>query len=95
MLRLVLLLSCWRMHARGVWQKGNDRAGVQYGGAIAVLDSSNRADLGSCILSSNQAEQVRRHAAQEQCMKHLCMLQLVLQRRCWRMHARGVWEKGA
>ena len=25
MLRLVLLLSCWCMRAKGVWEKGNDR----------------------------------------------------------------------
>ena len=68
--------------------------GVQHGGTIAIFDRSNSiADLTSCTLSGNDAKQVRRHAEQEQCMKHLCMLRSVLVLGCCRMHARGVWEK--
>ena len=68
---------------------------AQDGSAILIyMGSNNRADLTSCTLSGNEAIEVRRHAAQEQFTKHLCMLRLVLLLGCWRMHARGVWDKG-
>ena len=50
---------------------------IQHGGAIAIWGSSNRADLTSCTLSSNEAEMVHRHANQ-QCRQHLCMQLSVL-----------------
>ena len=58
---------------------------VQDGGAITTWGSNNRADLTSCTLSGNEAIEVRRHAAQEQFTKHLCMLRLVLLLGCWRI----------
>ena len=51
---------------------------VQHGGAIAILYGSTHAILRSCTLSSNEAKQVHRHAGQEHCRKHLCMLRSVL-----------------
>ena len=52
--------------------------GVQRGGAIAILGQNSMADLRSCTLSSNQAEEVCGYANQEHCRRPHCMLHSVL-----------------